>query len=41
MATNFRKVAAWRAVVAEGRADKVAERARRRRVSLTSYRPPP
>jgi hypothetical protein len=41
LASNFRKIAAWRAVVTEGRAEKVAERARRRRVSLTSYRPPP
>lgn len=41
MAANFRKVAAWRAVVSEVRADKVAERARRRRVSVKDYRPPP
>ena len=41
MAANFRKVATFRHMVAEGRADKVAERARRRRVSLSGYRPPP
>ena len=41
MASNFRKAAAWRALVAEGRAEKLAERARRRRVSLANYRPPP
>lgn len=41
MASNFRKVATFREVVAEGRAEKVAERARRRRTSLTNYRPPP
>ena len=38
MAGNFRKVAAFRKMVAEGRAEKVAERARRRRASLASYR---
>ncbi|MGC8626839.1 MAG: hypothetical protein ACP5VR_04650, partial [Acidimicrobiales bacterium] len=41
MASNFRKVAAFRRTVAEGRADEVAERARRRRVSVRDYRPPP
>ena len=41
MASNFRKAAAWRALVAEGRAEQVAQRARRRRVSLANYRPPP
>jgi hypothetical protein len=41
MAANFRKIAAFRELVAEGTATKVAERARRRRVSLTDYRPRP
>jgi hypothetical protein len=41
MAANFRKIAAFRQLVADGTAAKVAERARRRRVSLAGYRPPP
>ena len=41
MAGNFRKVAAFRQMVADGTAAKVAERARRRRTSLTDYRPRP
>ena len=35
MAGNFRKIAAFRQMVADGTAEKVAERARRRRVSLS------
>jgi hypothetical protein len=41
MAANFRKIAAFRQLVADGTAKKVAERARRRRTSLVAYRPPP
>jgi hypothetical protein len=41
MAGNFRKVAAFRQMVAEGTAERLAQRARRRRVSLTDYRSPP
>ncbi len=41
MAGNFRKVAAFRQMVADRTAEKLAERARRRRVSLTDYRSPP
>ncbi len=41
MAANFSKIAVFREMVAEGTAAKVAERARRRRVSVASYRPPP
>jgi hypothetical protein len=41
MAANFRKIAAYRALVEGGDRDKVAARARRRRISLTDYRPPP
>ena len=41
MAANFRKIAAFRQMVADGRTEKLAERARRRRVSLTDYRSPP
>jgi hypothetical protein len=41
MAANFRKIAAFRQLVADGAAAKAAERARRRRVSLADYRPPP
>ena len=41
MAGNFRKIAAFRQMVADGAAPKVAERARRRRVSLADYRSPP
>ena len=41
MAANFRKITAFRQLVADGTAAKVAERARRRRVSLADYRSPP
>jgi hypothetical protein len=41
MAANLRKIAAHRALVADNMAAKVAERARRRRISVTDYRPPP
>jgi hypothetical protein len=41
MAANLRKIAAHRALIADGRGPQVAERARRRRVSITDYRPPP
>jgi len=41
MAANFRKIAAYRDLVANGEGSKVAERARRRRISITDYRPPP
>jgi hypothetical protein len=41
MAANFRKITAYRELTAEGAGPKVVERARRRRISLTEYRPPP
>jgi hypothetical protein len=41
MAGNFRKIAAFREMVADGALAMVAERARRRRLSLSEYRPPP
>ena len=41
MAANFRKIAAFRDLVTTGEEPKVAERARRRRMSITEYRPPP
>ena len=41
MAANFRKIAAYRELVQTGDADKVVARARRRRMSITEYRPPP
>jgi hypothetical protein len=41
MAGNFRKIAAFRQMVTDSTAAKVAERARRRRMSLTDYRPTP
>jgi hypothetical protein len=41
MAANFRKIAAYREITAAGEGPKVVERARRRRISLTDYRPPP
>jgi hypothetical protein len=41
MAANFRKIAAYRDLVANREGPTVAERARRRRTSLTDYRPPP
>jgi hypothetical protein len=40
MAANFRKIAAYRELIAEGEGPKVVERARRRRISLTDYGPP-
>ena len=41
MAANIRKIAAHRAMVSDGTGPQVAERARRRRISLEDYRPPP
>jgi len=41
MAANFRKIAAYRELVQTGDAHKVVARARRRRMSITEYRPPP
>jgi hypothetical protein len=41
MAANIRRIAAHRALVAENLGETVAERARRRRMSITDYRPPP
>jgi hypothetical protein len=41
MAANVRKIAAFRQLVADGCGPVVAERARRRRISITDYRPPP
>jgi hypothetical protein len=41
MTGNFRKIAAFRQMVADGTAQKPAERVRRRRVTLAGYRPPP
>jgi hypothetical protein len=41
MAANFRRIAAFRQLLADGTAAVAAERARRRRVSLADYRPPP
>jgi hypothetical protein len=41
MAANIRKIAAHRAMVSAGTAKKTALRARRRRISLEDYRPPP
>ena len=41
MAGNFRKIAAFRQMAAEGTAEKLAERARRRRASISDYRSPP
>jgi hypothetical protein len=41
MAANFRKIAAFRQLVADVIGAKVAERARRRRTSLAEHRPPP
>ena len=40
MAANFRKIAAYRNLVESGRTHEVVERARRRRVSITNFRPP-
>jgi hypothetical protein len=41
VAANIRKIRAFRELVAHGEAHKSAERARRRRISVTDYRPPP
>ena len=41
MAANFRKIAAFRELTANGDGEKVVERARRRRMSITDYRTPP
>jgi hypothetical protein len=41
MAANVRKIAAFRQLVADGAGPAVAERARRRRISISDYRPPP
>jgi hypothetical protein len=41
MAANIRRIAAHRALVSDGLGPKVAERAKRRRMSITDYRPPP
>ena len=40
MAANFRKIAAYRNLIENGKAHDVVERARRRRVSITDFRPP-
>jgi hypothetical protein len=40
MAANVRKIAAYRELTAAGDGPKVIERARRRRISLSDYRPP-
>ena len=41
MAVNVRRIAAHRGLVADGLDRQVAERARRRRMSITDYEPPP
>jgi hypothetical protein len=41
MAANFRKIAAFRELTTEGEGPKIVERARRRRISISDYRPPP
>lgn len=41
MAANFRKIAAYRNLVANGRTHEVTERARRRRISITDFQPLP
>ena len=41
MAANVRKIVAYRDLIEAGEGPKVVERARRRRISLTEYRPPP
>ena len=41
MAANFRKIAAFRQLVANATTEKLAERARRRLTSLADYLPPP
>ena len=41
MASNFRKIAAYRNLVESDKTHEIVERARRRRVSITDYRPPP
>ncbi len=40
MAANIRKIVAYRNLVKNGKTHEVVERARRRRVSITDYRPP-
>jgi len=41
MAANLRKIRAYRELVADRRTGEIAERARRRRMSITEYRGPP
>lgn len=41
MAANVRKIASFRQMVADGSGQRVAERARRRRISVKDYQPPP
>lgn len=41
MAANFRKIATYRDLVEGGDGPKVLERARRRRIGISDYRPPP
>jgi len=41
MAANIRKIAGHRANLADGQGDRVAERAKRRRMSITNHLPPP
>jgi hypothetical protein len=41
MAANVRKIVAYRDLIEAGEGPKVVERARRRRISLTEYLPPP
>lgn len=41
MSANIRKIAAYRELIAHGEGHATLERARRRRLSITDYRPPP
>lgn len=41
MSANIRKIAAYREQIEHGEGDATLERARRRRLSITDYRPPP
>ena len=41
MAANLRKIRAYRELVADRRTGEIAERARRRRMSIAEYRGPP
>jgi len=41
MAANIRKIRAYRELVADRRTGEIAERARRRRMSIAEYRGPP